>query len=284
MATIQLRRKTTSGNGPLTGTSGTIKQGEPLIDLNGGNLYIAKANKTGSSSNPLSASDYLEFVSSGNLTAVLNDKIDELKLGSASRYNVGSGAGNIPVINSDGKLNNSIIPQIAITNTFVVNSEAEMLKLSQAEIGDICVRNDVSKSYILKADPYSTLSNWQELKTPTDKVTSVNGKTGAVHITLSELGGVSASTFNTHKNDADVHLSVNDRNKLEALYMSELVESRASLWENNASNFDSNTVQGGILMRYTITEVYDGPLKQFEIGIDKSKVLTPSSVIDGGTY
>ena len=42
MATIQLRRKTTSGSGPLTGTSGTIKQGEPLIDLNGGNLYIAK--------------------------------------------------------------------------------------------------------------------------------------------------------------------------------------------------------------------------------------------------
>ena len=83
MATIQLRRKTTSGSGPLTGTSGTIKQGEPLIDLNGGNLYIAKANKTGSSSNPLSASDYLEFVSSGNLTGVLNSKIDELKLGSA---------------------------------------------------------------------------------------------------------------------------------------------------------------------------------------------------------
>ena len=31
MATIQLRRKTTSGSGPLTGTSGTIKQGEPLV-------------------------------------------------------------------------------------------------------------------------------------------------------------------------------------------------------------------------------------------------------------
>ena len=45
MATIQLRRKTTSGSGPLTGTSGSVKQGEPLIDLNGGNLYIAKANK-----------------------------------------------------------------------------------------------------------------------------------------------------------------------------------------------------------------------------------------------
>lgn len=284
MATIQLRRKTTSGSGPLTGTSGTIKQGEPLIDLNGGNLYIAKANKTGSASNPLSASDYLEFVSSGNLTAVLNDKIDELKLGSASRYNVGSGAGNIPVINSDGYLNSSIIPQIAITNTFVVSSEAEMLKLSQAEIGDICVRNDVSKSYILKADPYSTLSNWQELKTPTDKVTSVNGKTGAVNITLSELGGVSASNFNSHKNDASLHFSDSDRLKFENLYISELQEARSCVWESNASNFDSNTIQGGIVMRYEIMQAYEMPIKKFELGIDKSKVLTPSSTIDGGTY
>ena len=282
MATIQLRRKTTSGNGPLTGTSGTIKQGEPLIDLNGGNLYIAKANKTGSASNPLSASDYLEFVSSRNLTAVLNDKIDELKLGSASRYNVGSGAGNIPVINSDGYLNSSIIPQIAITNTFVVNSEAEMLKLSQAEIGDICV--DVSKSYILKAEPYSTLSNWQELKTPTDKVTSVNGKTGAVNITLSELGGVSTSAFNTHKNDASLHFSESDRLKFENLYISELQEARPCVWESDASNFDTNTIQGGIIMRYEIMEAYNMAMKKFEIGIDKSKVLTPSSTIDGGTY
>ena len=43
----------------------------------------------------------------------------------------------------------------------------------------------LSKTFILKGEPYSTLANWQELKTPTDKVTSVNGKTGAVNISLS---------------------------------------------------------------------------------------------------
>ena len=161
MATIQLRRKTTSGSGPLTGTSGTIKQGEPLIDLNGGNLYIAKANKTGSSSNPLSASDYFEFVNSNNLTSVLNSKINELDLGTASKYDVGNGEGQIPVVDSDGFLSSSIIPRIAITNTFVVSSQDEMLKLSQAETGDICIRNDLSKTFILKGEPYSTLANWQ---------------------------------------------------------------------------------------------------------------------------
>ena len=284
MATIQLRRKTTSGSGPLTGTSGTIKQGEPLIDLNGGNLYIAKANKTASSSSPLTAADYFEFVNSNNLTSALNSKINELNLGTASKYDVGNEEGQIPVIDSDGLLSSRIIPQIAITNTFVVASEAEMLKLSQAEIGDICVRNDVSKTYILKAEPYSTLSNWQELKTPTDKVTSVNGKTGAVNISLSELDGVSTSTLNSHKNDATAHFSASDRDKFENLYASELQAGRSSAWEVSANNFYSNSIEGGILMHYSIVEAYGMPIKKFEVGIDKSKVLTPSSVIDGGTY
>ena len=283
MATIQLRRKTTSGSGPLTGTSGTIKQGEPLIDLNGGNLYIAKANKTGSSSNPLSASDYFEFVNSNNLTSVLNSKINELDLGTASKYDVGNGEGQIPVVDSDGFLSSSIIPRIAITNTFVVSSQDEMLKLSQAETGDICIRNDLSKTFILKGEPYSTLANWQELKSPTDKVTSVNGKTGAVNISLSELGGVSTTTFNSHKGD-NTHLNATDRDKFENLYASELQEARSCLWEARASDFDSNTVQGGILMHYSIAEAYGMAIKKFEIGIDSSKVLTPSSTIDGGTY
>lgn len=283
MATIQLRRKTTNGSGPLTGSTGSVKQGEPLIDLNGGNLYIAKANKTASSSAPLSTSDYFEFVNKDNLTSVINSNIDKLNLGSASKYDVGTEENQIPVIDSDGYLPSGIIPKIAITNTFVVSSESEMLKLSEAEIGDICVRNDLSKTFILKAEPYSTLANWQELKTPTDKVTSVNGKTGAVTISLSELGGVSSSTFNSHKGD-NTHLDSYDREKLDDIYASELQEARSCTWESNSSDFDSNTITGGILMHYILTEGSGIPLKKFEIGINSSKVLTPSSVIDGGTY
>ena len=102
-------------------------------------------------------------------------------------------------------------------------------------------------------------------------------------ISLSELGGVSSSTFNSHKGD-NTHLNVADRDKLENLYASELQETRSCLWESNASDFDSNTITGGILMHYILTEGSGIPLKKFEIGINSSKVLTPSSVIDGGTY
>jgi len=39
MATIQIKRRTTAGTGPLTGSTGAIKAGEPLVDFSGEHLY-----------------------------------------------------------------------------------------------------------------------------------------------------------------------------------------------------------------------------------------------------
>ena len=76
---------------------------------------------------------------------------------------------------------------LIITDTFVVASQAAMLALSTAEQGDIAVRTDINKTFILKQSPYSTLANWQELLTPTDAVQSVNGKTGTVVLTTTDV-------------------------------------------------------------------------------------------------
>ncbi len=283
MATIQIKRKTSSGTGPLTG-NGTIKAGEPLIDLNGGNLYIAKADKT----NNLQTGDYIEFYNKANAdTAIknaLNQKVTDLDLGDASRYNVGTTGGKIPVVQSDGKLASSIIPQIAITDTFVVASQAAMLGLSTAQIGDIAVRTDLNKSFILKAEGYSTLSNWQELLTPTDAVTSVNGKTGAVSISLSELGGVSTSTFNAHT-ASDVHLTSGQKEIISAAYNTNIATDTTSVTScSNLSGVTGNSISGAIRIYSTIVKNYGIPIKTYYLGIDSSKVLTPSSTIDGGTY
>jgi hypothetical protein len=62
-----------------------------------------------------------------------------------------------------------------------------MTSLSTAEVGDIAVRTDVNKSFILTTTPPSTIGNWQELLTPTDTVLSVDGATGAVSLTSSYL-------------------------------------------------------------------------------------------------
>lgn len=93
-------------------------------------------------------------------------------------------ANGVASLGSDGKLTSSQIPDISLTTTSVVNSQAAMLALT-AQPGDVAVRTDQNKTYILTASPASTLGNWQELLTPTDSVLSVDGRTGAV--TLSDL-------------------------------------------------------------------------------------------------
>ncbi|NRY59841.1 hypothetical protein [Clostridium beijerinckii] len=107
--------------------------------------------------------------------------------GTAASKSVGTASGNIPVLDSNGKLDTNILPALALTSTNVVASQTAMLALT-AEPGDLAVRTDLNKTFILKAAGASTLANWQELLTPTDSVTSVAGKTGAVTLTSSDVG------------------------------------------------------------------------------------------------
>ena len=82
-------------------------------------------------------------------------------------------------LDADGKINPLQLPAVAITETFVVNSEAEMLAIA-GQTGDVAVRTDISKSFILTADDPTVLANWQDLISPTSPVSSVFGRTGAV--------------------------------------------------------------------------------------------------------
>lgn len=107
-------------------------------------------------------------------------------LGSAASKDVGTAAGNVPVLDSNGKLVESIIPAVAITETYVVDSETAMLALN-AQVGDVAIRTDVSKSFILQSLPATTAANWVELLTPNSKVISVNGKQGAVVLTGADI-------------------------------------------------------------------------------------------------
>ena len=111
-------------------------------------------------------------------------------LGSAASADVGIQTGDVPVLDADGKIPLSMIHAAAITDTFVVNTESAMLALN-AHSGDVAVRTDLSKSFILTAVPASALANWQELLHPESPVESVNGMTGAV--TISTISGNAAS-------------------------------------------------------------------------------------------
>lgn len=85
----------------------------------------------------------------------------------------------VATLDAGGKLTAAEVPAIAITDTFVVASQAAQTALT-AEVGDVAVRTDQNKSYILVSTPASTFGNWQELLTPTDTVLSVFSRTGVV--------------------------------------------------------------------------------------------------------
>jgi hypothetical protein len=83
-------------------------------------------------------------------------------------------------LDSSGKINPSQLPAISSTDTFVIASQSAMLGLSTADVGDMAVRTDESKTYILKESDASVLAHWQELLFPVSPVSSFLGRTGAV--------------------------------------------------------------------------------------------------------
>lgn len=90
-------------------------------------------------------------------------------------------------LGSDGKIPDNYIPDLAITDVKVVANESEMLAWN-CKVGDVAIRTDISKSFILRVEPSSVLANWQELSSPLAPVTSVNGKTGIVTLTKADVG------------------------------------------------------------------------------------------------
>lgn len=86
-----------------------------------------------------------------------------------------------------GTLPTSVMPLLAINDTFVVVSQAAMLALT-AQRGDIAKRTDLNgQAFVLQADAPSVLGNWIGLNTTSD-VSSVNGQTGTVVVTKTDVG------------------------------------------------------------------------------------------------
>lgn len=68
----------------------------------------------------------------------------------------------VATVGSDGKIPVEQIPAVALTDTFPVSSEAAMLSLD-AQPGDVAIREDLSKSFILMSAPATMLGNWKEI-------------------------------------------------------------------------------------------------------------------------
>lgn len=141
-----------------------------------------------------------------------NDLINKPTLGTASALDAGTNPWNVPVIGNNGKLPWTIIPSVGAMNVYTVQTYGDLTTLSQAVQWDLWIVINDNKTYILSADPYSTLSNWTELLFPTSTVTSVNWQTGAVTITTWMLNETNDNLFcNTAEKTAwNAKLDAND--------------------------------------------------------------------------
>lgn len=117
-----------------------------------------------------------------------------------SEMGVASGVATLDVT---GKILPEQIPAVAITKVTVVASELEMLALV-SEVGDLAVRTDLNKSFILRESPASTLSNWVEILTPTDAVTTVNGQTGTVVLNADDIDFLDGENFQEKYDQGDL--------------------------------------------------------------------------------
>lgn len=94
--------------------------------------------------------------------------------GTAAFKDVGILSGNIPVLNSSGKLENSVLPDLAITSVSVVTDIAARDALT-VQTGDVAIVQSNNVSYIYNGTEWVTLQ-------ASNGVLTVNGETGAVTI------------------------------------------------------------------------------------------------------
>ncbi len=85
-----------------------------------------------------------------------------------------------------GSLSTAQVPPLAINETFAPADQAAMLALT-AQRGDIAIRVDNGKTYVLSTDSPGTLADWKQI-TAVGDVSSVSGRTGAVTLTKTDVG------------------------------------------------------------------------------------------------
>ena len=163
----------------------------PVQTVNGytGSVNITKADiglnevdNTSDLSKPISNATQAALatkISSADAAAALNLKLDANKVGAVN---------GVASLNALGKVPTDQIPAISFSSVKVLGSQAEMLALSSAVVGSVVIRTDVNKNFVLSVTPASTLGNWIELLTPAPPVQTVNGYTGNISITKTDLG------------------------------------------------------------------------------------------------
>jgi hypothetical protein len=108
-------------------------------------------------------------------------------LGTAATRDVGKNPGNVVMVETNGKIDGSLMPSISIVDVREFNTEAEMLQwandpVNPAEQGDIAIVNLATGAlvYIARNGDLTQIGNWTQLNIPTGAILQINGHSGAV--------------------------------------------------------------------------------------------------------
>jgi len=138
---------------------------------------------------------------------------------------------------------NNQLPALAITSTYTAASQAAQLALTVQE-GDVCVRTDENKSYIALNATNGSMSDWQELLTPTDSVTSVNGQTGVVSLDTDDI----SEGTNLYYTDTRVNTyltSTATLGMLSDVNISSIADGEVITWSNANSRWENTALTLG---------------------------------------
>lgn len=175
----------TAGAGPETGYVDKALVADKLktartIALTGG----ASGSATFDGSNNITIQTTLS-VQEGDIPSLPLSKIRDA--GSAAARDVGTRHNNIPVLDASGKLDVSVLPQLAIVDVVEAASDAEMITKA-VQKGDICLRSDApAGAFILAGNDPKILANWKRIPVPANAVLSVNGKVGVVTLSTNDI-------------------------------------------------------------------------------------------------
>jgi hypothetical protein len=176
-----------------------------------------------------------------------------LKLDQASK----GAAGGVAELDGSGKVPTGQLPALAITETYVVASEVAMLALA-AQKGDVAIRTDLSKSFILAGTDPTVLADWKELLTPTDAVLSVNGQTGSVSL------------------DSD-DVAEGATNK----YFSDAAAQAAAVVDSTAGSETDQAASVSAMKLYVAGEISAIPAPAIPQGKKERKVLSSTDITNG---
>jgi hypothetical protein len=148
----------------------------------------------GADAHPEYATDAGLAAVQAELAAVYTEAEADARFEQLSRR--GAADGYAP-LSAAGLLPTAHLPPLAINDTFVVASQAALLALV-AQPGDMAIRTDNGRTYVLAADPPATLGNWKEVLAA-GQVQSVNGHTGVVSLAAADVGA--AAVDHTHPSE-----------------------------------------------------------------------------------